>query len=127
MTLAEIRTKANAKLADMWPVIQAKEGAYFTKHGRYFGINWSPTLEVIDGVDTDLEVSHPTVEHRQADVTFPATQVPYQIQIFRMSQYDNEYYHVYIRVKLPNGDVWERNRKQDNTDSGWYQVIPLTI
>lgn len=126
MTLAQLRDKANAKLADMWPVIQAKEDAYFANHGRYFGLNWSPALEVVDGVDTTLTLDHPTVEHVAADVTFSET-VPYQIQIFRMSQYDNEYYHVYVRVKLPNGDVWQRDRKQDNTDSGWYQVIPLII
>jgi len=127
MTLTELRNKANAKLADMWPVIQAKEDAYFANHGRYFGLNWSPSLEVVDGVDTNLDLSHPSVEHISADVTFPATVVPYQIQIFRMSQYDNEYYHVYVRVELPNGDKWERNRKQDNTDSGWYQVIPVIL
>lgn len=127
MTLAELRTKANAKLADMWPVIQAKEDAYFATHGRYFGMKWSPSLEVVDGVDTDLTLEHPTTEHIAQDVTFPATQVPYQIQIFRMSQYDNEYYHAFVRIKLPNGDVWYRDRKQDNTDSGWYQVIELAI
>lgn len=125
MTLTELRNKANAKLADMWPVIQAKEDTYFANHGRYFGLNWSPSLVVVDGVDTDLELSHPSVEHIAGDVTFPATQVPYQIQIFRMSQYDSEFYHAFVRIQLLNGDVWQRDRKQDNTDSGWYQVIPI--
>lgn len=125
MTLAELKTKANAKLADIWTVIQAKEDAYFAKHGKYFGIRWSPVAEVVDGVGTDPVINRPSRGHVAEDVDFPATQVPFKIQIFRISQEDNETYQAFVRVQLPNGDKWERNRYQDNTDSGWYQVIQI--
>lgn len=124
MTLTQLRNKANAKLADMWPVIQSRQDAYFTKHGKYFGLRWSPSSAVVDGVDTTLTLNRPSRGHVSEDVTWGSDTVPYQIRIFRINQdTPEETFQAFVRVELPNGDKWERNRYQDNTDSGWYQII----
>lgn len=146
MTLAQLKTKANAKLVDFWTVLQAKEDAYFAKHGTYFGFNPSPATKVDDGVDTDLVIEHPQnrTGHHLEDLDFPATQLPFQIWVMRMNQQipintatfnlgeaeptpiyaqTGEYYHAFVRVELPNGDVYLRNRTKDGVDSNWYQEI----
>lgn len=147
MTLQELRTKANAKLATLWPIIQAKEDAYFVKHGQYFGLRWSPTIAVVDGVDTNLTLSFPSRGISQADVTFDPTDVPFQIMIERVNQVKpndvsvwsdlrqpkpepvwgptSETYKATVRIELLNGDVWVRERLQDNTDSNWYQPAQM--
>jgi hypothetical protein len=36
LTLAEIRTAVDAKLAELWPVVQTKQAAYLASRGRYW-------------------------------------------------------------------------------------------
>ena len=149
MTLAQLKTKANAVLADFWTVLQNKEDAYFVKHGTYFGFNPSPALKVVDGVDTDLVIEHPQnrIGHHLEDLDFPTTQLPFQIQVMRMNQQmpkdiaehpigsnnpveygqTGEYYHAFVRIELPNGDVYLRDRTKDGVDSGWYQEVIQTL
>ena len=123
-TLVQIRDKANAKLAELWPVLQAKQDAYFAKHGKYFGLRWSPEAVVADGVDTEFVLNRPSRAHIAEDVTWGSEQVPFQLQVFRLNQdTPQETYQAFIRVELLNGDKWERNRTQNNVDSGWYQLI----
>lgn len=145
-TLIEIRDKANAKLATLWPVIQAKQDAYFTKHGQYFGLRWSPAAPVVDGVDTDLIIEKPSRGNVLADIDFTIESVPFQISIERLNQSrpndtalkisdepkpapvygaTGETYRAWVRIQLPNGDVYMRSRMQDNTDSGWFKDNPL--
>ncbi len=35
-TLAQVRNRVNNWLSDRWPLIQARQAAYFRRHGRYF-------------------------------------------------------------------------------------------
>lgn len=142
MTLTELRNKANARLATLWTVIQSKEDAYFAKHGQYFGLRWSPQTPIVDGVDTDFVIQLPSRGIHPADVSFSEPQVPFQIMIERINQKEpintahrdlgqpepepiyaptGETYKAIVRIELPNGNVWFRERLQDNTDSGWYQ------
>lgn len=143
MTLTELRDKANTKLAELWPIIQLKEDMYFTKHGRYFGLRWSPSGRVVDGADTDLIVNKPSRGNVPADIDFTVTSVPFQISIHRLHQCEpkNIAYHVdlsqpkpsfvyggtdetyiaYVRIELPNGDIYMRSRTRDNVDSGWFK------
>lgn len=127
-TLIQIRDRANAKLAVMWPVIQAKQDTYFANHGRYFGLRWSPIAEVTDGVDSEFVLNRPSRFHVDADVTWESEQVPYQLQLFRLNQdTPQETYQAFVRVQLLNGDKWERSRTRDNEDSGWYQLIETSL
>ena len=146
MTLIELRDKANAKLATLWTVIQAKEDAYFAKHGTYFGLRWSPSSPVVDGVDTDLILDKPSRGNFLEDINFDLEQVPFQLSIERIGQnkprnstpwidrtqpeptptyIDNgDSYKAWIRIQLLNGDIWMRSRTKDNTDSGWFKFEP---
>ena len=139
-TLIEIRDKANAKVAILWPIIQAKEDAYFAKHGTYFGLQWSPSSPVVDGVDTDLIIDKPSRGNVLEDIDFTIESVPFQLSIERIGQNsprntaakgeqivygDNgDTYKAWIRVQLPNGDVYMRSRTRDNEDSGWFKFEP---
>lgn len=112
-TLAEIQTKANTKLQQLWDThIIPKQTAYWNKHGTFFGFNWTPSADVIDGVDTDFgEIQRPSRKHVAVDVQFPLTeQVPFQVQIMRHVS-DVHSFTAFVRVKLLDGRVFWRNRK----------------
>jgi hypothetical protein len=137
MTLGQLQTKANSVLATLWPVIQSKQDAYFVKHGTYFGLCWSPPTAVVDGVDTDLIMDKPSRGNVLADIDFSVIPVPFQLSIERIGQNqpqnialegqpivwgnNGDTYKAWIRVELPNGDIYMRNRTKDNTDSGWFK------
>lgn len=140
-TLQEIRDKANTKLATLWPVIVAKEEAYFTNHGQYFGLRWSPANPVVDGVDTPFVLEKPSRGSVLADIQFDMENLPFQIMIERLNQQpprnitpwvdltkpepaptwgaSGETFKAHIRIELPNGDVYRRSRTRENEDSGW--------
>ena len=130
MTLAELRDKADAYLATFWSVLVTKEEAYFAKHGRYFGFNWSPSTEVVDGVDTDFVLNPPSRFFEAADVSFPATQVPFQIQVIHHHGPQGQGFTGWVRVKLPNGDAYMRSKGYGahSEDRAWfkYETSPLT-
>lgn len=150
MTLAELRDKADARLATFWTALVTKEQAYFAKHGRYFGFNWSPSLEVVDGVDTDFVLNPPSRFFVAEDVVFPATQVPFQIQVTRhegpqimdtqdgvvtnpqggespnmIDPHKGHGFTATVRVKLPNGDVYTRSKGYGRygTDQAWTKQL----
>lgn len=109
MTLAEIRTKVDNWLADKWVnVIVPKEEAYFAKHGRYFGMNWSPSTEVVDGVDTPFVFNQPSRFFVAEDALFSVPDIPFQIQIICHDGPTGKGFTGKARVKLLNGDVYMR-------------------
>jgi len=121
-TLAQIRTKADAKLAEFWPILQAKQDAYFAKHGKYFQLLVSPTVTVVDGVDTDFGVRHPTDEPHQIDFGF-ASQVPFQIEVHEWVNGGDRGYKAIVTVELLDGRIFTRNRDSNQVDSGWSEII----
>jgi hypothetical protein len=129
MTLAELRDKADAKLATFWGVLVTKEEAYFAKHGRYFGFNWSPSLEVVDGVDTNFVLNPPSRFFVAEDVSFPATTAPFQIQVVRHEGPQGHGFTGWVRVKLPNGDVYMRANGYGahSEDRAWFKHTPMVI
>ena len=129
MTLAELKTKADAKLVTFWGVLTTKEDAYFAKHGRYFGFNWSPSMEVVDGVDTDFVLNPPSRFFEAAAVSFPATTVPFQIQVICHDGPLGKGFTATVRVKLPNGDVYMRSKGYGahGEDRAWYKYSPDVI
>lgn len=146
MTLEELKTKANARLVTLWSEIQTREDNYFIKHGQYFGLRWSPSAPVIDGLDTQLTIELPSRAIHQEDVSFSAVDLPFQLSIERLVQSSprdtalwldkeqpkpepvwgatEETYRAWIRVQLPNDDVWMRSRERDGNDSGWFKFEP---
>jgi hypothetical protein len=151
MTLAELRDKADAKLATFWTALVTKEEAYFAKHGRYFGFNWSPSTEVVDGVDTNFVLNPPSRFFVAEDVSFPATTVPFQIQVIRhegvqipdtqdgvnvspegvetpnvVDPHKGHGFTATVRVKLPNNDVYTRSKGYGrySEDRAWSKVMP---
>jgi len=121
MTLAELRDKADAKLVQFWQLLTTKQDAYFAKHGKYFQLLVSPTDSVVDGVDSDFTVRHPSDEPYQVDVDFPWTdKIPFQIEVHEWVG-DDKGYTAYVTIELPNGDIYKRSRNSRNEDSGWYK------
>jgi hypothetical protein len=127
MTLAELRDKADAKLATFWTALVTKEEAYFAKHGRYFGFNWSPSLEVVDGVDTDFVLNPPSRFFVAEDVSFPATTVPFQLMVSCHHGPLGKGFEAWVKVKLPNGDIYLRSKHYGfyGEDRPWYKQEPL--
>lgn len=122
-TLTQIRDKADTKLAQFWLALQSKQDSYFAKHGTYFGFNWTPSLAVIDGVDTQIgEINRPSRKHVAVDVQFPTTdQVPYQIQVMRSDGPAGHGYKATVKVQLNDGRIFTRTRDSDQVDSGWVE------
>lgn len=122
MTLATLKTKANARLADFWTVLVSKQDTYYTKHGKYFSL--MATQRVVDGADTTFELNHPHDEKHSADVTIDFNSpVPFQIRVDEWSGVTPGYTAIAL-VELPNGDQYIRSRDNSNNDSGWSKKEP---
>ena len=123
MTLAELRDKADAKLATFWSALVTKEEAYFAKHGKYFQLLVTPETNVVDGEDSDFTVRHPSDEPYQLDVDFAwASQIPFNIQVHEWVGADKGFTAI-AQVELPNGRKFKRSRNSKNEDSGWNEII----
>lgn len=125
MTLASLKTKANATLATFWTALQTRQDAYFAKHGKYFQL--LVTSPVIDGADTTFEIIHPNDEKHLIDVDFDfASPIPFQIKVDEWVG-DGQGYSATAIVELPNGDKYTRTHHSNGDDTNWSLVVPITI
>lgn len=109
MTLNELKTKANTKLADFWTELQIKQEAYYLKHDKFFQL--LITDPVIDGVDTAWVLRTPSDEQHAIDVDFSFNSpVPFQISIDEFVG-PTTGYSATATVELPNGTQYRRTRK----------------
>ena len=124
-TLAQIRDKADAKLATFWVALMAKQDAYFAKHGKYFQLLISPETNVVDGLDNDFTERVPSDDVHIVDRDFAfAEKIPFQIEVHEWLKPNNEAgYKAFVYVQLLDGRVFSRNRDSDQNDSGWFKVI----
>lgn len=121
-TLIEVRNKANAKLADMWPKLQTRQDAYFVRHGKYFQLLAGSAL-TDDGADTTFSVVSPSDEMHVIDIdTTWSETVPFQIEIHEWVGTSGKGYKGIVTVKH-NGTKYRRERDSDNNDTNWYEVI----
>lgn len=149
MTLAQLRDKADAKLATFWSVLVTKQEAYRAKHGRFFQLLQSPETIVVDGVDTAWELRPSPVETNVVDIDLPTFDtVPYSIEVQAWQKQDRVGFEARVFVKLPNGNIYTRTRSYETQpdvktpptvfgefatrtpqppvqiDSGWSQYLP---
>jgi hypothetical protein len=121
-TLQQIRTKANDKLAEIWPNLQARQDAYFAKHGKYFQLLAGSAL-TLDGADTAFTVQLPSDELYAIDInTAWSETVPFQLEV-------HEWRSGYLAIVTINheGTLYRRMRKNTNEDTGWSVLLdPLT-
>ena len=124
MTLTELKDKANAKLADMWPKLQNKQDQYYAKHGKYFQLLMSPIDSVVDDVDSAFEVRNPSDEMYIVDIDAAWTEtVPFNIQVHEwVGAGDDRGYQARVLIQLPDGTQYARHRDSNAVDTGWFQV-----
>lgn len=123
MTLAQLKTKANAKLVPFWQMLIDKQPKYFLKYGKFFQLLVTP--KVVDGVDTGFSLILPPHEQHVIDVDFPWTDtLPFQISVLEWVG-ETRGFSATATVELPNGDIYKRTRSAtaeiadavyDNTD-----------
>lgn len=127
MNLADLQTKANIKLIAFWDELVLRQEEYLIKHSNYFQLITSPAIEVVDGVDTDFVVTHPSDQIWQSDVTFTWTsKVPFNISVSPWGNNSEHGYKATVVVQLPDGRKFTRSREltdprvrtqdTDNTD-----------
>lgn len=122
-TLVQVREKANAKLAELWPKIQAKQAAYFAKHGKYFQLLAGSDL-TLDGSDTPFSVVCPSDEKFVVDIeTSWSETVPFRLEIHEWL--GNTKGYTAIATINYQGMLYRRERNSDSVDSGWYVVNEL--
>lgn len=110
-TLAELRKKANTKLAKFWNRLEQKQEAYFQKHGRYFQLLITPENDVVDGLDSDFATRHPSDQKHVIDVDFAWTsKIPFNIAVHTFENEKSRGYIADVRIKLPSGGVYGRSR-----------------
>jgi hypothetical protein len=120
MTLAQLKTKANAKLATFWVELQSRQDAYFTQHGKYFQLLVGSNLTV-DGADTTFSVVSPSDEAHLIDIdTAWSDTVPFQIEVHEWVGNDRGYRA--IATAENNGSFYRRERDSNNVDTNWYLV-----
>jgi hypothetical protein len=126
MTLSELQQKANPVLLDFWNTLQARQDAYFAKHGRYFQLLVSPEIKVIDGVDSTFSVRTPSYEQNIADyqLTYSAL-VPFQIEVHQYKSPNSFGYIAIVTAELLDGRTFKRSRTSEGVDSGWYEHKPV--
>lgn len=123
MTLAQLKTKANAKLVTFWGALQTRQDAYFAKNGKYFQLLAGSDL-TLDGADTTFSVVSPSDEVHTIDIdTAWSDTVPFQIEIHEWVGETLGYKGI-VTVNY-QGTLYRRERDSQNIDSGWYQFIIL--
>jgi hypothetical protein len=122
-TFAQVRTKANDRLALLWNAITNKQDAYFQKYGTYFGLNWSPSLVPFEGADTPFTVNRPSRFHNAIDVDFSSeSDVPFSLLIIR---HDGATQGYTCTIRITHADTtYQRSRSHLGDDTGWQIVIP---
>lgn len=130
-TLAQIRTKANNKLATFWTTLQEKQDAYYAKHNKYFQLLVSPLDAVVDGLDSDYVVRVPNDEQHVADRTFSFTEkIPFQIRVDEWTG-ETAGYTATVTVELLDGRQFRRSRGSDGADTDWFEIateqIPVAL
>lgn len=124
MTLATLRDKADARLATFWSALVTKEEAYFAKHGKYFQLLVTPETPVVDGLDSDATVRHPSDEPFTVDVDWAfASKIPFNLRVDEWVGPNGNGFKATAQVKLPDGRKFTRSRDSDNVDSGWNELI----
>lgn len=128
MTLAALKTKADAKLEDFWSALKTKQKAYYAKHNKYFQLLITPETVVVDGVDSDFTKRSPSDEKHVTDVDFSFTsKIPFQIEVHEwVGEKDNIGYEAHVKVKVGE-DTYCRSRNSKNEDTGWYKQNPITL
>jgi len=117
-TLQQVRDKANAKLATLWPVLVSHQDAYFAKHGKYFQL--MRTNEVVDGVDTEYSPTPAPDEQHLADVdTNWSDTIPFQLYVDEHVAPEGNGFSLTAIVTLLNGDKYLRRRNSYGEDTGW--------
>lgn len=119
-SLVQIRDKANAKLAEMWPVLVQKQNAYYAKHGKYFQLLITPETIVPNGADSDFSVRTPSDEKFVRDVDFTWSQkIPFQIEVREwQSETWGDGWEATVWVSV-NDTIYTRTRDYQNNDTGW--------
>lgn len=121
LSLAQLRNKANARLADIWPVIVAKQDAYFAKHGKYF--QKVVTNQPVDDEELLWVDNTPHDERAPEDavLVIDGGALPFAISI-------DEWvvgWSATVNVQLANGDRYTRTRDYQNNDTNWSKVEPI--
>jgi hypothetical protein len=126
LTLTELRNKANTRLAEIWPLIVAKQDAYFTKHSKYFQkviTNQPVDEEEFAWVDQPpSDEKHPT----DAVLVIDGGALPFAI---RIDEWVGETvgWSANVTVELANGDKYTRTRDYQNNDTNWSKIEPGTV
>lgn len=127
-TLQEIKDDADATLVTMWSVIQTQQDNYFTGHGVFFGFNWTPPVDVVDGAYVEFgELQAPSRKHVSSDVSFESSElVSCQVQVVRHNGPLGHGYTVWGKIKTSNGDVYYKSKGYGphSSDTAWYKLEP---
>lgn len=109
MTLLELRTKADSVLNTIWTALANRQEQYRTKNNKYFQLLASAV--VVDGVDTVLEISHPSDEAYLSDVQFSfGSPVPFQIRVDEFGDDGALGFSARAIIELPNGNRYYKQR-----------------
>ena len=117
-SLAQIRNKANTKLAEFWPTLVEKQQAYLAKHGRYFQLLVTNTS--VDGADVDFVRRLPLYEENGADIdTGFFGQLPFVLEVH---QNGDKGFTTIARVQV-NGKTYQRiHSYAEGITENWHQI-----
>lgn len=113
-TLAQIQTKTDEKLVEIWDFLSAKQEIYYRNKGKY--IQLLASNNVIDGVDSTPIVRLPSDEQHiiDASIVFP-TQVPFQLIVDAWGNDTAQGYTATVIVELLDGRRFTRSRALTDT------------
>ena len=124
MTLAALKTKANAKLAAFWDALLIRQEAYRLKHDNYFQL--LVTSPVVDGADTVWELRYASDQPTQmrTDVGFEFNSpVPFQIEVNTWGTVPSRGFSLTAVVELPDGRKFTRSRTYTDTRERMRDIV----
>lgn len=120
-TLRQVRDKADAKLVQFWQELQAKQDAYYAKHGKYFQLLVTGGRGVENGEEYDFALKTASHELYAIDINFAWTEkLPFEIRIDEWFGPESVGYQGQVWADY-QGTVYTRVRRSDGIDSGWYE------
>lgn len=127
-TLKQVRDKADAKLAQFWSILEAKQEAYRLKNDKYFQLLFTGSRQVDSGQEYDFIVRKPSDEKNPDDIDITVTsRIPFEIQVDEWVGEGKTGYSATVTVEYL-GRIFTRTRDNSQNDTGWSEIdVTATI
>ncbi len=107
-----------------WPILTAKQDEYFAKHDKYFQLLLTPSVDVVDGVDSVFTSTAPDDEVSVIDREFTfSDMIPFNISVNEWIGENGVGYRAIVYIHTLNGDIYTMTRDSFGKNTEWRKLV----